>query len=191
MARPKKSALYTRAGDKGRTSLFGGRRVPKDNLRVEAYGCVDELNSALGVAVAFTRQRKLVRILQTIQNELFNIGAELASDKSVPKGRRSDQAFSLPGGKTEELERWIDEYDARLPPLKTFVLPSGSSQATHLHLARTVCRRAERAAVRLAGVESVNPSIIRYLNRLSDLLFVLARYANKASRHRELPWRKE
>ncbi|MFQ5880638.1 MAG: ATP:cob(I)alamin adenosyltransferase, partial [Dehalococcoidia bacterium] len=115
-----KSPLYTRAGDRGQTSLFGGRRVPKDNLRVEAYGCVDELNSAIGVAAAFTRQRRLIRILEAIQNELFNIGAELASAQSVPKLRRGDETFSLSQGKIAELERWIDEYDAKLPPLKTF-----------------------------------------------------------------------
>ncbi|MFQ6019302.1 MAG: cob(I)yrinic acid a,c-diamide adenosyltransferase [Dehalococcoidia bacterium] len=187
-----KSPLYTRAGDRGDTSLFGGRRVAKDDLRVEAYGCVDELNSAIGVAVASLRQRRVEGLLESIQSRLFDIGAELASGGGVMKGRVKDRAkaFHLPAARVAELERWIDQYDARLPPLKTFILPSGSAAAAHLHLARTVCRRAERAAVKLASSEEVNPNLLAYLNRLSDLLFALARYVNKADRRRELPWQK-
>jgi len=183
-----KSKLYTRAGDKGLTSLFGGKRVPKDNLRIEAYGQIDELNSAIGVAASFLRRRTLVRLLQSVQNELFNIGAELAS----PNKRKaaSSQMFRLPVEKVVQLEKWIDEYDAKIPPLKTFILPSGDNAATLLHLARTICRRAERAAVTLAGNEEVNPQIIAYLNRLSDLLFALARYVNKVEKRQELPWKK-
>ena len=190
MARPTtKSKLYTRAGDKGLTSLFGGKRVPKDSLRVEAYGEIDELNCAIGVAVAFLRRRRtLVRLLQSVQNELFNIGAELASLGGGKAGAR--QTFRLSAERVAELERWIDAYDGRVPPLKTFILPSGDNAAVLLHLARTVCRRAERATVKLAASEEVNPNIIAYLNRLSDLLFALARYANKAARARELPWQK-
>jgi cob(I)alamin adenosyltransferase len=129
-----------------------------------------------------------VGLLQSIQGRLFDIGAELASGEGAPKGRR--QVFRLPADRVAEMERWIDHYDATSPPLKTFILPSGSVAATHLHLARTVCRRAERAAVKLARSEEVNPNLLAYLNRLSDLLFALARYINKADRRRELPWRK-
>jgi cob(I)alamin adenosyltransferase len=185
-----KSPLYTRAGDKGETSLFGGQRVAKDNLRVEAYGDIDELNSVIGVAVAFLRQRRPARLLEGIQNQLFDLGAELASEGRA-KRERGGLTFVLSADKVAEVERWIDEYDAKVPPLKTFILPAGSGAAAFLHLARTVCRRAERAVVKLAHSEAVNPNIIAYLNRLSDLLFALARYVNKAQGGRERPWRKE
>ncbi len=188
MPKPKKSMLYTRTGDTGLTGLFGGGRVPKDHPRVEAYGAVDELNSTLGVAVAFIAQRRLATVLQGVQNELFNIGSELASEggKAAAEGRM----FKEPKMKIASLERLIDEYDAKVEPLRTFILPSGSRAGALLHLSRTVCRRAERAAVRLARQETVNPELVRYLNRLSDLLFVLARYVNKAARRPETPWQK-
>lgn len=186
--RPPKSKLYTRIGDAGDTALFGGRRVPKDHVRVEAYGTVDELNSALGLAVSFIRQRKIVDALHHIQNELFNIGAELASDERAKRGNKAASSFHLDPEKTQWIERLIDDYDARVPPLRTFILPSGPASATSLHLARTICRRAERHVVSLARAESVNPAILAYLNRLCDLLFVLARYLNKAARRRELTW---
>ncbi|MBI1885763.1 MAG: cob(I)yrinic acid a,c-diamide adenosyltransferase [Chloroflexi bacterium] len=190
MARPpRKSPLYTRAGDRGETSLFGGKRLAKTHPRVEAYGSVDELNSTLGVAASLLRQRRLVRVIQSIQNELFDVGAELASAQEV-KGTAA-QAFRLEPDRVAALERLIDEYDAKVPPLKTFILPSGPPAAAHLHLARTVCRRAERAVVRLKETEGVNPNVPAYLNRLSDLLFALARYVSKAERHKELPWRKD
>ncbi len=186
--RPSKSKLYTRTGDLGDTALFGGGRVSKDHPRVEAYGSVDELNSALGVAVSFVRQRGIAAALQSVQNELFNIGAELASE-SGPRAEKG-RMFVDPEGKIAELERLIDEYDAKVAPLRTFILPSGSQAGSLLHLARGVCRRAERAVVRLSRQEDVNPHLIIYLNRLSDLLFVLARYVNKAARKPETPWRK-
>ncbi|MBF8286614.1 MAG: ATP:cob(I)alamin adenosyltransferase, partial [Dehalococcoidia bacterium] len=176
MGRPAKSKLYTRTGDLGQTALFGGGRVPKDHLRVEAYGGVDELNSALGVAVSFLRQRRIIAALQSVQNELFNVGSELASE-SGPRAEKG-RMFLDPERKVAELERLIDEYDAKVPPLRTFILPSGSQAGALLHLARGVCRRAERAVVRLSREEEVNPHVLRYLNRLSDLLFVLARYVN-------------
>jgi len=188
MPKPKKSRLYTRTGDTGTTALFGGGRVPKDQPRVAAYGEVDELNSTLGVAVAFIAQRRLTTELQGIQNELFNIGSELASEGG--KAAEAGQMFKDPQTKIGTLERLIDEYDAKVEPLNTFILPSGSRAGALLHLCRTVCRRAERATVRLAREESVNPELVRYLNRLSDLLFVLARYVNKAARKPETPWRK-
>ena len=187
--RPPKSRLYTRAGDRGDTGLFGGRRVAKDRPRVVAYGTIDELNAVLGLAISHIRQRALVTTLHTIQNELFNIGAELASDQPVRRGRKQAGVFRLDPARTQWLEGLIDEYDARVPPLRTFVLPSGSTAATLLHFARTVCRRAEREVVSLARAETVNPAMLTYLNRLGDLLFVLARYVNKTSRRRELLWR--
>ena len=188
MGRPAKSKLYTRTGDQGQTALYGGGRVRKDHLRVEAYGSVDELNSALGVAVSFLRQRRVSAALQSIQNELFNIGSELASE-SGPRAEKG-RLFLDPEGKIAALERLIDEYDAKVPPLRTFILPSGSQAGALLHLARGVCRRAERAVVRLSREENVNAHVLTYLNRLSDLLFVLARYVNKAARKPETPWRK-
>jgi cob(I)alamin adenosyltransferase len=192
MAKPRRtSKLYTRTGDRGQTGLFGGRRVPKDHPRVVAYGTIDELNSILGVALSFIRQRSVVTALQTIQNELFNIGAELASDQPVRRGRKESGVFRIEAERVSWLEGLIDEYDARVPPLRTFVLPAGSTAAAMLHFARTVCRRAERGVVTLSRMEPVNPAILAYLNRLCDLLFVLARYANRAARRRELLWRKD
>ncbi len=186
--RPARSKLYTRTGDRGETALFGGDRVPKDHPRVEAYGSVDELNSVLGVALSFIRQRRVAAALQSIQNELLNIGSELAAESGL--GAKRSRASIDPQGRIANLERLIDEYDAKLPPLRTFILPSGSQAGALLHLARSVCRRAERAVVRLSHQEDVNPQLIVYLNRLSDLLFVLARYVNKAARRPETPWRK-
>ncbi len=190
MKDPARSKLYTKTGDTGQTALFGGGRVPKDHPRVEAYGSVDELNSALGVAVSFLRQRRLVAVLQGVQNELFNIGAELASETGGGRSAEAGRLFGDAEAKIAALEHLIDTYDARVPPLRTFVLPSGAQAGTLLHLCRTVCRRAERAVVRLAREEPVNPAIHAYLNRLSDLLFSLARYVNKAERRPETPWRK-
>ncbi len=184
-----KSPLYTRAGDRGETSLFGGQRVSKDHLRVAAYGELDELNAALGVAMAFLRQRRVASLLRSVQNELFDIGAELASRGQAPR-EPGGEAFRLSPEQVVRLEGWIDQYDAKVPPLKTFILPSGSRGASLLHLARAVCRRAERAVVTLAASEEVNPQILAYLNRLSDLLFALARYVNKTDGSAERPWRK-
>jgi cob(I)alamin adenosyltransferase len=186
--RTAKSKLYTRTGDQGETALLGGDRVPKDHPRVEAYGSVDELNSVLGVAVSLIRQRRVAAALQSIQNELLNLGSELAAESR--SGREKSRTFIDPESRIADLERLIDDYDAKLPPLRTFILPSGSQAGALLHMARSVCRRAERAVVRLSRQETVNPHAIVYLNRLSGLLFVLARYVNKAARKPEKPWRK-
>jgi cob(I)alamin adenosyltransferase len=186
--KPRKSMLYTRTGDAGTTALFGGKRVPKDDPRVAAYGAVDELNSALGVALTALRQRRLATALRDVQNELFNIGSELASEGGQASGFGA--LFRDPEKKIAALEAFTDEYDAKLPALRTFVLPGGSQGGALLHLCRTVCRRAEREVVTLARKEKVNPAVGAYLNRLSDLLFVLARYVNKAARRPETPWRK-
>lgn len=186
-----KSKLYTRTGDAGQTALFGGKRVAKDHPRVAAYGAIDELNSVLGAAASFLRQRKLASEIETIQNELFNIGAELSSDRPVRRGKQQPGVFQLDPARVRWLEALIDEYDAKVPPLRTFILPSGSTSAAMLHVARGVCRRAERELVTLSRTEKVNPDVLAYMNRLCDLLFALARYANKAARRRETPWRKD
>ncbi len=180
--------LYPRTGDAGTTALFGGKRVSKDDPRVEAYGTVDELNSVIGVAVSVMRRRKLITALQGIQNELFNIGSELASASA----KRADVAalFTDAEGKIAALEALTDEYDGKLPTLRTFILPGGSRAGALLHLCRTVCRRAERSVVTLGRTEKVSPAIVAYLNRLSDLLFALARYENRAAKKPEAEWRK-
>jgi cob(I)alamin adenosyltransferase len=187
---PPKSMIYTRTGDAGTTALFGGGRVPKDHPRVAAYGDVDELNSAIGVAVAFMTDARLIEALTGVQNELFNIGAELASESGAEKAANYARMFTDADAKTEALEQLMDELDAALPALTTFVLPSGSQAGALLHLCRTVCRRAERSVVTLTHSEPVNPDLVRYLNRLSDLLFVMARHANAAAGKPEAEWRK-
>ncbi|TMB96307.1 MAG: cob(I)yrinic acid a,c-diamide adenosyltransferase [Chloroflexi bacterium] len=188
--REKKSMLYTRSGDTGTTGLFGGGRVPKDSARVDAYGSVDELNSALGVAASFLEPPRLRSIVGEAQNELFNIGSELASETGVGKAAEAGHLFLDPEAKVARLEALIDEYDAEVPPLRTFILPSRSQAGAQMHFCRTVCRRAERAVVRLSREEAVNAAVIAYLNRLSDLLFVLARYVNKVEGKPEIEWRK-
>ncbi len=180
--------LYTRTGDAGTTALFGGKRVAKDDPRVEAYGAVDELNSAIGVAVSVMRRRRLIVSLQEIQNELFNIGSELAS--AGAKRAKLAALFTDAEQKLAALEALTDEYDGKVPALRTFILPGGSQTGALLHLCRTVCRRAERALVTLQRKEKVSPEIGAYLNRLSDLLFVLARYENRAAKKPEIAWRK-
>jgi cob(I)alamin adenosyltransferase len=187
---PPKSMIYTRTGDSGTTALFGGGRVPKDHPRVAAYGDVDELNSAIGVAVAFMTDARLIEVLTGVQNELFNIGAELASESGAEKAANYARMFTDADVKTAALEHLMDELDAALPALTTFVLPSGSQAGALLHLCRTVCRRAERAVVTLTHTEPVNPDLARYLNRLSDLLFVMARHVNAADGRPEAEWRK-
>ncbi len=192
--------IYTRTGDKGETSLVGGRRVSKDALRIEAYGTVDELNALLGIVASSSRQTTLLKVLERLQNELFVVGADLATPESGPdtesasNGRLEQHAErSIPRisvSHAEGLESLIDRFDAELPPLDSFVLPGGDKVAADLHLARAVCRRAERAVVRLSHSEAVNPQILVYLNRLSDLLFVLARWVNRMKRRKEVRWRK-
>jgi cob(I)alamin adenosyltransferase len=187
---PPKSMIYTRSGDAGTTALFGGGRVPKDHPRVVAYGEVDELNSTIGVALAFMTDERLAETLSSVQNELFNIGAELASESGVEKAATYARAFTDADAKIAALENLMDELDAALPTLTTFILPSGSQAGSLLHLSRTVCRRAERAVVTLSHLEQVNPDLARYLNRLSDLLFVMARHVNHADGKPETEWRK-
>ncbi len=172
---PRITRVYTRTGDDGTTALGGGERVAKDAARIEAYGTVDELNSALGAALACGLAEELAPLLATIQNELFHLGSDLC----VPE----DEKERLPVPRIEErhvraLEETIDRLAAALAPLENFLLPGGAPGAAQLHLARTVCRRAERRLVSLAAAEAVGPWTLRYLNRLSDALFVMARYEN-------------
>jgi cob(I)alamin adenosyltransferase len=168
--------ITTRTGDDGGTHLGDGTRVPKHHLRVDAYGTVDELSSVLGLALAHGLPAPMSEWILEIQNDLFDVGADLCQPGTGDDKLRLSLDYSL------RLERWLDETNARLAPLKSFVLPGGKPAAGWLHLARTVCRRAERLTTELAAREEeagrVNPEIVRYLNRLSDLCFVLARAAN-------------
>ena len=173
--------IYTRAGDKGATSLGDGSRVPKTDARIEAYGTVDELNSFIGLALSADLPAEFREWLERIQNDLFDLGADLA----VPL---EDERERLRVGDehVERLEELCDRVNAGLEPLRSFVLPSGTEAAARLHVARSVCRRAERLVVALSDTASVNPLAVAYLNRLSDLLFILARAANEG---REPLWR--
>jgi cob(I)alamin adenosyltransferase len=175
-AMPRLTKIYTRKGDDGQTGLGGKQRVPKDALRVAAYGSVDELNSQIGVAVAAGLASRLMETLPVIQNELFHLGSDLAFTEE------DKQTYNIPqieARHVQALEALIDELNEQVGPLENFILPGGSLGAALLHVARTVCRRAEREAVTLARGEAVGAQVIPYLNRLSDLLFVMARYENQ------------
>jgi cob(I)alamin adenosyltransferase len=165
--------IYTRAGDAGETSLGDGSRVPKTNPRIEAYGAVDELNSVLGLALASDLPPEFRPWLEQVQNDLFDLGADL----SVPLEDERER-LRVTNAQVERLEELCDLVNERLEPLKSFILPGGTEAAARLHVGRAVCRRAERLAVALAEKDSVNPAALAYLNRLSDLLFILARAAN-------------
>ncbi len=181
----KLTRIYTRGGDKGETSLGDGRRVPKHDRRVAAYGTVDEANAAVGLArLHLGRDRKTDAMLGRIQNDLFDLGADLCTPSA---GRKAKGALRIVDAQVKRLEREIDALNAGLKPLASFVLPGGTPASAYLHLARTVVRRAERLMTRLAETETVNPAAIRYANRLSDLLFVLARHCNRR-RKRDVLW---
>ncbi|MEX2528126.1 MAG: cob(I)yrinic acid a,c-diamide adenosyltransferase [Gemmatimonadota bacterium] len=182
--------IYTRTGDKGQTALFGGGRVSKDHLRVEAYGTVDELNSVLGVALPHIQAPASRKRLERIQHDLFVLGSHLATP-APETGRGSPNLPALPGPRIAAMEAWMDEAEEALPPLKQFILPGGSQGAAALHLGRTVCRRAERTVVVLARTEAVDPFLGTYLNRLSDLLFMLARVENFHSGIPDTPWKSD
>jgi cob(I)alamin adenosyltransferase len=185
-------AIYTRTGDKGETGLFGGGRVSKSHLRVTAYGEVDELNSALGVArAALCEDPALASVdqaLARVQAECFVIGALLATPADKLGQLQPPFDTGLPAGAPKRLETELDGWDKTLPPLKTFILPGGGRPGASLHLARTICRRAERSAVGLDAAEPVPENVLVYLNRLSSWLFVAARFVNKATKHAETPW---
>ncbi|TWT30456.1 Cob(I)yrinic acid a,c-diamide adenosyltransferase [Posidoniimonas corsicana] len=182
--------IYTRGGDDGATGLFGGSRVGKNNARIESVGDVDELNAALGVAraqlaVTLSDSQELTQTLSAVQHHLFDLGAELATPDPEARGTSLLQQADV-----DQLENAIDSLEHELPPLKNFILPGGDLAASHLHLARCVCRRAERRVVALSHVEPIRSLLISYLNRLSDFLFVAARWTNQASGAGDVPWEK-
>ena len=174
-AMPRLTKIYTKTGDAGLTGLGGGQRVPKDSQRVETYGTVDELNSQIGVALATGLCERLAAELPLIQNELFDLGSDLATPET---SQARHPVPTVEPRHIEKLERLIDELNAIVGPLANFLLPGGAPGAAQLHVARTICRRAERAATTLAREESIGPTVIPYLNRLSDALFVMARFEN-------------
>lgn len=184
--------IYTKTGDKGETGLYGGKRVRKDNLRVAAYGDVDETNAAIGIARSYISEgssgsREILNFidsaLETVQNKLFSVGATLSGTE--------DPNYSIKDSDLEYLEKSIDHMDEQVQPIKAFILPYGTDLSARLHLARTVARRAERNIVALAAQETVDPNILAYANRLSDFLFTLARFANKAQGVPDTLWKKD
>jgi len=177
--------IYTKTGDDGETGLFGGARVSKASLRVEAYGEVDELNSAIGWARLPVEEDELDQLLHQIQHDLFEVGAELGS---TAERREKSTIPLIEEGQVERLERAIDHYENGPPPLMNFVLPGGSEGASRFHLARCICRRAERSIVALGAQEAIRGELLRYVNRLSDLLFTLARHANYVAGVEDIPW---
>lgn len=181
--------IYTKTGDSGETSLFGGKRVPKNHLRIAAYGTVDELNSIIGLAICESQNDEIKQILTEIQNILFTLGADLASPKE--KVNKNFQIPRIDKDNIEKLETFIDSIEYKLPELRNFILPGGTKAASLLHLARTVCRRGEREVVALSNKVDIGPNPVVYLNRLSDLLFVLARFENHTSNHPDIEWKKD
>ena len=175
--------IYTRSGDDGETSLGDGTRVSKLDERIAAYGAVDEVNSALGLVLAGDCPDQVRPVLERVQNELFDLGADL----SVPLEREG--RLRVTQGQIDALEADCDRFNADLPELRSFVLPGGIEAAARLHVARAVCRRAEREALRASRAQAVSPLALAYLNRLSDLLFILSRFANAAAGHEEPLWR--
>ncbi len=176
--------IYTKTGDRGTTSLFGGKRIDKNSARIEAYGNVDELNSLIGTILADNPPKDISKKLLRIQSELFVLGSDLATPMDTKlKIPRISKSF------TSRLEKEIDAWEKQLPALRNFVLPGGLAVGSKLHLARTVARRAERFIVNLSSVEKINPNAQTYMNRLSDWLFVCARFVNKIDKVQETPWR--
>ncbi|MBT8404077.1 MAG: cob(I)yrinic acid a,c-diamide adenosyltransferase [Gemmatimonadetes bacterium] len=181
--------IYTRTGDAGETALFGGGRVSKDHHRVAAYGMIDELNATVGVAVGQVADAGIASQLRMVQHDLFALGAILAT---LPRedGTPHPHVPEMPRARIDEMEVWMDEAETELPPLRQFVLPGGTSGSAALHLARTVCRRAERAVVHLGTLEAIEDDLVPYLNRLSDLLFTLARLDNRRADVPDVTWEK-
>lgn len=182
--------IYTKTGDKGETGLYGGTRISKSSARVESYGNIDELNAFVGMAKSEIQDEEVIRQLKKIQFDLFTVGSEAATpvDKLTLANGKPRLPLLISDTEIEELEQWMDTFDKKLEPLQFFILPSGGKVATMLHVARTVCRRAERSLVFLNQNEEVRPEMIKYLNRLSDYLFVLARYISKLNGEEEEFW---
>jgi cob(I)alamin adenosyltransferase len=186
--------VYTRAGDKGETGLVGGKRVPKDSPRIEAYGTIDELNSIVGLARVFNEEklsegeahRFLDSVLRQIEDELFDLGSELAT----PPDFFQEGMYRVGEREVKKLEQIMDECQKELEPLKSFVLPGGGRIGAYLHQCRTVCRRAEREILRLSRVEELNEWLLKYVNRLSDLFFVLSRWISKQTGEAEYLWQR-
>jgi len=182
--------LYTRTGDDGTTGLFSGARVSKDHPRIEAYGTVDELNAVLGLVLSacdrgHSFERRMHEVISALQSRLFDIGADLATPEGA---KQQSRIHRIDDGDVTEAEGWIDEMDSANLPLRTFVMPAGTELAARLHLARTVCRRAERAIISLGSIEPVGDPLLRYMNRLSDLFFAMARRANHERGIPDAPW---
>ena len=177
--------IYTKTGDRGDTRLFDGTKVRKHDQRVDAYGDVDELNSFLGAAASFLSDEKIITMLEDIQRDLFALGAQLA-DPGFKNQTRSK--FQIPQERIEALEKAIDGFETELPPLRQFILAGGGHGGALLHIARTVCRRAERRVVSLSEKVDINASVMEYLNRLSDFLFVVARVVNHREGKKEILW---
>ncbi|MDR0699810.1 MAG: cob(I)yrinic acid a,c-diamide adenosyltransferase [Tannerella sp.] len=180
-----KSKIYTKGGDKGMTSLVGGFRVPKTNLRIEAYGTVDELNSFIGLLIAEVEDRDICELLQFVQSKLFTVGSYLATDPSKTEYKIESQ---ITDDSIKKIEEAIDRIDGRLPKLQSFVLPGGSRSAALAHVCRTVCRRSERNIYHLAETETVENHVLVFMNRLSDLLFVIARSECLLKNGEEIFW---
>lgn len=182
--------IYTKTGDKGQTGLYGGTRISKASARVECYGTIDELNAFIGLAKSEIEDETVNNQLKKIQFDLFTLGSESATptDKLFLANGNPRLPIVISEKEIEELEVWIDKFDEALEPLQYFILPSGGKPSATLHIARTVCRRAERSMVLLKETEEVRPELIKYLNRLSDYLFILARYVSKINGEKEEFW---
>ena len=178
--------IYTKTGDKGETGLFGGERVSKDSLRISAYGTIDELNSVIGLAITEVGDKSVKENLLKIQNQLFVVGSDLATPEEEKTKKLNIQR--TPASYYADIEKMIDEYDEQLEELRNFILPGGSKGAAMLHVCRTICRRAEREVVALKKTVTIGENIIIFLNRLSDLFFVLSRFENKVSNHPDVIW---
>jgi len=181
--------LYTKRGDDGGTDLFGGQRVPKESLRVTAYGTVDELNCALGLAAVACQHDDLRAMIDVLQHRLFELGADLATPrKSIDDVKPIGNIQRIGGERVSEIESMIDKVCEPLPQMRSFILPGGTELSARLHLSRAICRRAEREATALARIEPVGEAVTIYLNRLSDLLFAMARRANQLDNIEDVPW---
>ena len=182
----KKSYIYTKGGDKGKTSLIGGARVSKSNKQLEAYGTIDELNANLGLLASLLQNNNDKQFLISIQNQLFTLGAYLATD--FEKEKSANETYNIKAEEIERLESAIDEIDSQLPPLKSFIIPGGSIASASAHVCRTVCRRTERLVVALSHELPITDNILAYLNRLSDYFFVLSRKVNIDQNFQEQMW---